>query len=499
MPVSFNTIPSGIRVPLFYAEVDNSMANQAGATQRTLIIGQKLAAGTAVANTLQYVSSVDDARTLFGRGSQLARMVEKYRGIDPFCEIWCIAVADDAGGTQATGSIVFAGPATAAGTISLYIAGQKITAGVASGDTATTVAAAVAAAINAALDLPVTASASTGTVTITARHKGTMGNDIKLQMSYGGLAAQEKLPAGITAPITAMASGATDPSLTAAIAAMGDEVFDGIVHPWTDSTSLDAFKTVMNDTSGRWSYLSQIYGHVWSAKRDSVSNLATFGATRNDQHHTIAGVEAEQPNPVWEVAAAYAAKALAFLRIDPARPVQTGELLGILPAPAGQRFTISERQTLLSAGIATATYAGGAVRIERAITTYQKNANNQNDDSYLDVETLYTTAYVLNRLRTAITSKYARHKLANDGTRFGAGQAIVTPSVIRGEILSECYLMEEQGILENVKVMNAHMVVERNANNPNRLDVLFPPDYVNQLRIFALLNQFRLQYPASAA
>ncbi|WP_342230296.1 hypothetical protein, partial [Yersinia enterocolitica] len=29
---------------------------------------------------------------------------------------------------------------------------------------------------------------------------------------------------------------------------------------------------------------------------------------------------------------------------------------------------------------------------------------------------------------------------------------------------------------------------------PNRLDVLFPPDYVNQLRVFAVLNQFRLQY-----
>ncbi len=27
-----------------------------------------------------------------------------------------------------------------------------------------------------------------------------------------------------------------------------------------------------------------------------------------------------------------------------------------------------------------------------------------------------------------------------------------------------------------------------------QVNVLFPPDYVNQLRIFALLNQFRLQY-----
>jgi phage tail sheath gpL-like len=36
--------------------------------------------------------------------------------------------------------------------------------------------------------------------------------------------------------------------------------------------------------------------------------------------------------------------------------------------------------------------------------------------------------------------------------------------------------------------------VERNINNPNRLDVLLPPDLVNQLRIFAVLAQFRLQF-----
>jgi phage tail sheath gpL-like len=32
-----------------------------------------------------------------------------------------------------------------------------------------------------------------------------------------------------------------------------------------------------------------------------------------------------------------------------------------------------------------------------------------------------------------------------------------------------------------------------------RVNVLYPPDYVNGLRIFALLNQFRQQYAADAA
>ena len=41
-----------------------------------------------------------------------------------------------------------------------------------------------------------------------------------------------------------------------------------------------------------------------------------------------------------------------------------------------------------------------------------------------------------------VTSKYGRHKLANDGTRFGSGQAIVTPNVIRGELSAAYYALE---------------------------------------------------------
>ena len=34
---------------------------------------------------------------------------------------------------------------------------------------------------------------------------------------------------------------------------------------------------------------------------------------------------------------------------------------------------------------------------------------------------------------------------------------------------------------------------KRDSKDPSRVNVLFPPDYINGLRIFALLNQFRLQ------
>lgn len=78
----------------------------------------------------------------------------------------------------------------------------------------------------------------------------------------------------------------------------------------------------------------------------------------------------------------------------------------MLPAPKGKRFTMTEQQTLLSHGVATAYVESGVLRIQRDVTTYRKNSYGVADNSYLDSETLHTSAYVLRKLKSVITSKY---------------------------------------------------------------------------------------------
>lgn len=72
----------------------------------------------------------------------------------------------------------------------------------------------------------------------------------------------------------------------------------------------------------------------------------------------------------------------------------------------------------------------------------------------------------------------------------------MTPKVIRAELIAAYSQLEFEGIVENAEAFAQHLVVERDRQNPNRVNVLFPPDYVNALRIFAVLNQFRLTAPA---
>ena len=494
MAISFNNIPSNIRVPLFYAEVDNSMANTGANNLKTLLIGQKTANGLAQSGKPFLLTSGSKGEEQAGLGSQLSIMNNSYRANDGFGEVWAIALDDPASGVAATGKFTVSSAAESAGTLYIYIDDERVPVGVEAGDDVATIAQAIASGINAKPALPVTASASAGVVTVTAKNKGLWTNDITLGFNLQGYAAGEQLPQGVGLTVTAMTGGNGTPDLAAAIKAMGDEEYDFIAMPYADADSLNKFKEVMNDDTGRWAWSRQIYGHVYSVKRGTVSELQSFGHDRNDQHATVFGIEPTMVSSNAKVLGAVVAQIASATGIDPARPLQTLELIGVSSAPAGERFMMTERQTLLTNGIATLYYGGGYVRIERAITTYQKNAFDVADTSYLDSETLHTLAYILRDLKSVITSKYPRHKLASDGTRFGPGQAIVTPSTIRAELVSQYRKLENQGIVENTDLFKQYLIVERNVNDPNRLDVLLPPDLVNGLRIFAVLAQFRLNY-----
>jgi phage tail sheath gpL-like len=492
MTIPFKQIPQSIRTPLFFAEIDNSHANTSVANQRALLIGPMTSAGIATPNVPLISAGTGDANQQAGANSVLALMTASYRQNDQFGELWYLPLSDAAGAAAAVGAIAFTSAPTANGTISLYIAGQLVTVAVTAGMTTAQVATALAAAINLIPAMPVTASVTTSTVTLTADNKGLVGNDIDIRFNYQGAQAGEVLPTGLAATITAMTGGATNPTLTTALGNLLDMPFDFIACAFTDVTSLDALKSFLNDQTGRWSWQQQVFGHVFCAYRSTWGGLTTFGTARNNQHESVMGFN-DSPTPAWQWAAALAAVTAVSVRADPGIPMQTVALAGVLAPPLQSRFNLSQRNTLLYDGISTFTVASdGTVAIENLITSYQLNSFGQPDNSYLEIETMFLLTYVLRRLRTMVTSKYARVKLAANGTRFAPGSGIVTPNIIKADQIAEYQAMEYEGYVQGSDIFAQAIVVEQNASNPNRVDVLWPGTLINQLRIFALLAQFRL-------
>lgn len=492
MTISFNNIPAALRVPLFYAEIDPSMANTGeGPNQRTLIVGQITSAGLAVPNVPLLSQGVDDAKTQGGLGSMLALMVEKYRQNDLVGEVWYLPLADDGAGVAAAGAVEFTHVATANGTFNLGVGDVLVTIPVTSSMTLTNLGTALAAAINANTNLPVTATSLVGVVTITAKNAGLAENDIPLTVNPGGAPAGQTTPTALTTTITAMTGGTTNPSLTTGLANLGDMPFDFVVCPYNDATSLDSLKLFFSDTAGRWSYANQLYGHGFVAARGNLAALQTLGAGRNDQHVTILG-ENGSLTPHWLWAAAYTGAAAVPLKADPGRPVQTVVVNGVSAPPVASRFDLTSRNTLLFTGISTFSCGDdGTVRLENLITTYQKNAFAQPDNSYLEIETMFQLMFLLRDLKADITSKFPRAKLAGTVARLAPGTAVVTPAMIKSEMIAHYRELEYNGQAQNSAAFAAGLLVQQNPNNHNRVDVLWDGTIMNQLRIFAVLFQFR--------
>lgn len=482
--ISFDNIPAALRTPGAYIEFNNELAGSVGIMQKIVAVGQRLPAGSVAEGVPVRVTDPSQAVTYFGRGSMLALTLAAALSANAETELWAIALDDSVAGNKAAGSIQVTSPATAAGTIVLYLGGKRLTVGVASGDDANTIAASINAAINADLDLPVTAGVSTNTVTITARHKGEVFNSYDIRTNYYQ---GEQLPAGVALTITPMTGGTSNPDITTATDAMGDEWYNWIINPYTDVANMVALESEIDE---RWGPLKQIGVRAFTAFPGTHAAAGTYGNARNNPHMSCMAISTS-PTPVYEVAAINCAVAAFSLSIDPARPLQTLELKGMkAPELAGQ-WTRSERNLLLFDGMSTFTIdRDGTCRIERQITMYQTNDASLPDASYLDICTPETLERIRFEQRLLQAQKYPRHKLADDGTNFGQGQAIITPKIWRGELLALYKKLEAKGWVEDYETYNSNLIVERDADDRNRLNWRDTPNLVNQARVFAGKQQF---------
>ncbi|MEQ5770006.1 phage tail sheath subtilisin-like domain-containing protein [Halomonas sp. H33-56] len=490
MPVSFNEVPASLLTPGFFGEFDNSRAVSGPGVMpyRLLILGQMLSTGTATADTPVRVFSADQVGKLAGRGSMLHGMAQRHFEANDYAETWIIPLADAPSAVAATGAMTFGGAPTEAGTLNLYLAGRRVRVGIASGQSLSAIATDVAAAINADGDLPVTAEVDGTTVekvNVTARNKGPAGNDLDLRLNYQ---TGEETPAGLTVTVEAMSGGTAAPDLAAAITAMGDDQYHLTALPYTDATSIGALDAELRD---RWGPLRQIEGHVFAAARGTVGELGTLGDGENSEFVTIIDA-GSAPTPPYEWAASVTAVAGYYAEIDRGRPLQTLALPGVLGPVKGDQRTQTERNQLLLDGISThKVSADGTVRIDRLVTLYKTNAFGVADPSYQDVNTMLVLGYLRWDFRAMWLRKYPRHKLADDGTRFGTGQKVVTPKLAKAEAIAKFREWEEIGLVEDAEQFKQDLVCERNVSDPNRLDFILPPNLINQLRVTAAQFQFR--------
>ena len=479
--MTFNEVPNSLLVPGFWTEFDNTAAARGGAMPwNVLLLGSKLAGGSADANVPVQIFSDEQADNLFGKGSQVALMVKAFRKNSPLMNLWAIGTAD--GTTKAEKAVTFTGTATGAGVVALYVAGQLVNVAVAVDDTASDVADAVVAAVTD--DMPVTASASSGVVTFTAKNGGTAGNTIDVRVNY---VAGEVLPAGISVSGTGLlAGGAGDPSLTDAIANIASQWFNIIVSAWNSSGVLTALK---EELEARWTATNQKTG------------ICIFGDNLDSASSTVSGLNSQlivslplpkSPTPGFVIGAAGAAVIATSAESDPAMPLGNLSVKGVLAPALIDRKGMNEENSMLQNGGSLLNAAtDGTIYLRRTVTTYKTNAAGAADTSYQQAETIFTLSFIRWDWNSYMAGKYPRAKLAGDGYEYGEGQVVMTPKLGRAEALTRFDYWMRIGVAQDAKTFEEYLVVQINEQNPNRLDFLLPATLMKQLFTVATKLQFR--------
>lgn len=482
--ISIPQMPAALRYPGAYIVVDGSQAGLGGDIPGVLLVGHKLATGTAPAGEIVRLSGVKDAEAKAGIGSMLAQMAARYRKIDPALDLYMLPYADNVAGVAASAPFAVTSAPTANGTLALYISGRPVNVAITAAQTVDQVAAAIAAAITAAgADIPVTAAAVAAGGTFTARHAGTCGNSIDLRLNLYG----EAMPAGLALTLTAMSGGAGDPLPGDLTATLGQRWYRYIALGINDAATLAAWHA-----ESQSHYLPPVQAgfRIFTAHRGDYAAASAFGETKNYEHVTDLSLELN-PTSTWEAAAIVCAAAAPRLYNNPVESLEGTPLPGMIGV---SYHDWTNANSLLFKGMSVMQIAkDGSCSIKRLISMYQFRPDGSADDAFLDINTAEVMERIRYEQRIGAIIRFTGTSAAKSNEGYKPGLRITTVDDVRVYLLSlyQHTLMREYGWVQEYAYYKEHLVVEQDPLNPSRFNFKDEPVLLSPYYILAGVGQFR--------
>lgn len=453
LPNEIDTTSLRPRVAIGYDTVSGVHA-LADRTKRILIVGTRKSAAPVAANVPTNILRNSDGADYFGDGFPIDLAVRAARKANPRCQITAVAVDEEGGSTAAAVTVTFANNANADCACTITVGMRRVVFAVHNGDTPTVIATAARDAINADVTLGFTAARTNGVLTITWKTKGTSGNTVPVSATFS--VKTTLVATTITLGAVELAGGATDPEIDNALAACASQRFHLIVALFTDDTNGGHLKDYLKDKGGGEIGFGQLGIQVINSILSDATGLAdALNAPRN-MVYAIKGCPAHFGEIAGAVAGVMASET------DPARPYNTLELVGITAPAVENRWIDSEQETLLTSGCAPLVVGpGDTVRIQRAVSTYTKNASNITDRSLLDVTTLQCLDAVRDDLTLMFTTRYGRSTWAEDDDESRLPASVARPKQIKQSILETMRVEESLGIVQKVEAHADDIIVEK--------------------------------------
>ena len=389
--------------------------------QKVLLIGSFDPLKTAVVADLPVqVFSPEQVGDLTGFGFPLHRLaVRAFEGSQGDVETWMIP--QDEAGDQAEGTITYVAPSVSAGTLKLYIAGILVDVDVSAGDDADALAAKTVAAINAIKELPVTAAALLGVVTITAKDSSTFGNETTIRFN---IKAGEEFPTGVTSAVVVdMAGGTGTPDITTALDALGtgdaanQDFFTCMVHSYLqDATTLDAISNYVGEGNTFIGLYKKIVARPFKALTGDIGKdtaaltalIVISDLRKEDRANGIIAVPGSASHP--SEIAAFAIGIAARKNNIRAEAGYNGESMGSIdPGAIADRWTSDYslgRDLAVKSGISPTNIENGIVKLQVLVTFYRPDSIAPTSNAYRSMRNIS----ILQNIMAAVRSNFSVDK-----------------------------------------------------------------------------------------
>lgn len=472
MGIETQTIPPSLLKPGVYAEL-NPYTGSAGLPtniQKLLLVAQRLSTGSVAQGVLQQVFTEADAATYWGAGSVAHLMVARALAVSQDFPLFVIGMDDAAASAAATATLTLTAAAAGAGTLTLWIGARRVDVGVVAGDDAAALATRVRSAINAIVSLPVTAAGTAGAVLLTAKNKGTIGNQLVLR------AVNTASGVTLSAAKVAFTGGATDPDIKAValdiaypsqfhVIAIQSNLQDDILKL---KTHLESASSAVEMREGR--------GVAAASPTDALSAVTTVATAINHERVSPAYARGSYSTG-YELAASLGATMAA--QADPARPYNFLPLPGIALPDVADRLTRTEQEALLAAGVTPIEVIGQDCTIVRLVTS-KTTVNGSPDLTLLDTGVIASLDYFRHAWRTRMRIKFPR-SFANENTR----RSILEQTI---DVMKR---LEDINVLKDVDKYKDRVDVQFDLNVPGRFRVAVPAPVVRGLsQIYARFDLF---------
>lgn len=386
MAITFSEIPKDLLDPGGYIEFDPSLAGSLTDQSSVLLVGHKLATGTAALSEISAITSAGQAAVLFGQDSMLYDCCVYAIKVNQGCAIFASAVAE------------------------------------------------------------------------------TASNDV--------------WPAS------------TAINLKPLIVNMADDRYEYINLPYYSAVNI---KDITDELKRRWHALTARSARAFIALPKNYTDSVALSATLNSSHLNLIpiGTDTAEPAHIWGTV--ITCVMADHLSNNPSAPETDKELPYITP-PAVE-FKSAERNLMNHNGLGTWANNSDTVQIKYLVTTYQKNAQGENDSANRDIQVPETLGKWRRIQIYEVMKVYAGYNIAKDASLYGAGQKILDPEELAG-FLETLYLskgMRDYGWFQDLENYSSTLIVEVDPDNDDRFNFVDQPSLIGQFRILAGKSRFITQ------